>query len=104
MSDDDFFSGTGDLSNSIEVNKTSLSSEKINNFNNRKKVVENIISDIIKKNKFTVNINLQDVNAQKEYLERFIIELIPRIKEIGGKVMLTNNNILDSDFVNENKL
>lgn len=104
MNDDEFYSGVADISNSIEVNKTKLSNDKLNNYNNRTNIVENIISDMISKSKFTININLKDVNVETRYLERLVIELLPRIKEIGGKVMLTNNNILSSDFVAENKL
>ena len=36
--------------------------------------------------------NLDGVNIEVQYLERFIIELIPRLKEIGGGVVISNNN------------
>lgn len=104
MNEDDFTSSAGDITNSIEINNTKLNYDNLKNFDNRKKIIENITSDIISKEKFTVNINLKDVNVEAKYLERFIIELMPRTKEIGGKVILTNNNILSNDFLTENKL
>ena len=62
------------------------------------------ISDIISKGKFTVNLNLEDVEVVQEKLERFIIEFTPRLKEIGGSIVVTNNNILDNGFLAQNGL
>jgi len=104
MEDDDFSSSTGDISQAIEINSSKLTYEKLNNFNVRKELIEGIISKAIDDNKFTFNINLQNVNIESKYLERFIIEFIPRIRGIGGKVMLTNNSSLSSAFLEENKL
>ncbi len=76
----------------IEVDKSSLKLEKLNSFGARKEFIQNIIYEIISKEKFTVNMNLDGVNIEVQYLERFIIELIPRLKEIGGGVVISNNN------------
>lgn len=104
MEDSDFVGSASDISKSVEVNSSKLNFDNLNNFNNRKKLVEAIITEAVSKEKFTININLQDVNMETRYLERFIIELIPRIKEIGGSVVLTNNSILGQDFLSENRL
>ena len=87
-----------------EINKNTLKLENLNDFAKRKETVSNIISDIISKGKFTVNLNLENVEAPREKLERFVIELLPRLKEIGGNVVVTNNNILDSSFLVQNGL
>ena len=47
---------------------------------------------------------MHKVQCEQEYLERFIIELIPRLKEIGGKLIISNNSILDSTFLEKNNL
>lgn len=95
---------TEDSSNAIEIKNDILTKEALNNFNERKKIVQKIISQIIEKENFTVNINLQDSIIEKEKLERFIIELMPRLREIGGKLIITNNAILNNTFLEENDL
>ncbi|MCI8519764.1 MAG: hypothetical protein HFJ51_07060 [Clostridia bacterium] len=59
------------------------------------------MSEIISKQKLTININLKDVNVDKEKLERFIIELVPRLREVGASIGITNNNILSESFIQE---
>ncbi len=102
--DIDFTSKTPDIENSIEINKNTITATKIDNFDARSSVIDEIIKESISKEKFTVNINLKDVDVQKEKLERFIIEIIPRFKEIGGSIIITNNAILDEQFVEEYNL
>ncbi len=104
MEDGDFTSNVSDIFSAIEINKNTLKLENLNDFAKRKETVSNIISDIISKGKFTVNLNLENVEAPREKLERFVIELLPRLKEIGGNVVVTNNNILDSSFLVQNGL
>lgn len=94
----------GDISNSIEVSNSKITLENMNNFDTRKSTIDKIISDILSKEKFTVNINLENVNIDQNLVKRFILELLPRLKEIGGKIVITNNLILDNDFLIENKL
>lgn len=104
MNESDFSSKSADANNAIELNKKLITHDNIKDFSSRKKTVEDTISNIISKYKYTVNINLKDVDAEAKLLERFIIELIPRLKEIGGSVIITNNSILSSTFINENNL
>lgn len=102
MNDMGVSANTSDISNSIEITKDSLNIDSLNNFNSRKDIVEKIISDIISKEKFTVNINLENVDVDEKYLERFIIELKPRLKEIGANMEVTNNATLSDNFLEEN--
>ena len=92
---------TPDISNAIEINNTTLNSDNLKNFDTRKIIVEQVISDIMANEKFTVNVNLENVNINQKQIERFIIELIPRLKEIGVSVIITNNNILSSEFLSK---
>lgn len=104
MEESDFTSNDADINNSIEINKTNITAENLKDFASRKEIVESIISKMISNEKYTVNLNLKDVEVEEELLERFIIELIPRLKEIGGNVVLTNNSIISSEFINENNI
>lgn len=89
------------LFNAIEVDSEDISNETIANFAERKKIVEKVISDIVANQKLTVKVNLKNVNVDNQKLERFIIELIPRLREIGATVDITNNNILSDSFIKE---
>lgn len=89
------------LVNAIEVTASEINNDTIINFSERKKIVEKVISDIVAKQQLTVKVNLKDVNVEAQKLERFIIELIPRLREIGATVAITNNNILSESFMME---
>ncbi len=104
MKEEDFTNKVADLSNSIEINNKTLTDEKVTDFANRKQIVEDVIKQVIKEEKFTININLSDVNASSENIERLIIELTPRLKEIGGCVVVTNNSLLSNEFLNKYNL
>ncbi len=104
MKDENFSDNLGDISNSIEINKTKIKTENIESFDARRNVIEEIISNVISKEKFTVNINLDGVSVEESLLKRFILELLPRLREIGGKAIITNNTILGTDFLLENNL
>lgn len=92
------------IENSIKVTNSLLKAEKLNNFTLRKEVVQKVISEMISKEKYVVNLDLKDVLAEKEKLERFVTELIPRLREIGGTIGITNNNILSSEFLQNHNL
>ena len=100
----DSVSNIGNIEDSIEINSSKITTENMSNFDLRKAVVEEVIGDILSNGKFTVNINLGGVSVEKNQIERFILELLPRLREIGGKVVITNNNILDNSFLKDNKL
>jgi len=90
-----------DLSKAIVVNSSALNNDTLKDFTARKAVVEKIMSDIISKQNLTINVNLKDVNADKEKVERFIIELVPRLREVGASLAITNNSILSESFIQE---
>ncbi len=91
-----------DIEGAIEVNSSKLNNDSLANFNSRKEIVDSIISDIVKDENFNVNINLKDSTIDSSKIERFIIELIPRLKEMGAGLAVTNNdNVLNSDFLNK---
>ncbi len=104
MEESDFTAKTADTENSIEINKKTITTENLKDFSTRKKTVEDIISKAISKEKYTIKLNLQDVEIEERLLQRFILELIPRLREIGGSVVITNNNILSSIFIDKNNL
>ena len=104
MEDDNSNSNPIDLENSIEINKKDLTTAKLENFDKRRTLASDLVNKMISKETFTVKMNLKDVNVENEKLERFIIELLPRIKEIGGTLVVTNNSILGQDFLTYNKI
>lgn len=97
MDDSDFSSKEPDLDNAIELTSKSLKIDNMKDFSSRKKIVEDTISSVISKEKFTVKLNLNKVDVESKYLERFVIELLPRLKEIGGSIAVINNEGLLSD-------
>lgn len=104
MEEEDFSSNTADVNNAIKLATKSITTENLQNFSSRKKLIEETISNAISEEKYTVNIDLEKVEIDENLLERFIIELIPRLKEIGGSVVVTNNNILSSEFLNSSNM
>ena len=104
MEDNDSSSNPIDLENSIEINKKDLTTAKLENFDKRRTLASDLVKKMISNETFTVKMNLKDVNVENEKLERFIIELLPRIKEIGGTLVITNNSILGQDFLTNNKI
>lgn len=65
----------------------------ISNYDNRTKLIKNIVSMVMKNNIKGINIS---VTSDDKNLERFIIELAPRLKEIG-----VSTNIVVQDSINE---
>ncbi len=102
FTESDISLGKVNLENAIEFNNEKLNSETLHNFDSRKAVVDEIILNILKDDKFTVVLDLGAVSVPKDKMERFIIELIPRLKEIGAGLEIKNNNILSSDFLSKN--
>lgn len=65
----------------------------ISNYDNRTKLIKNIVSMVMKNNIKGINIS---VTSDDKNLERFIIELAPRLKEIG-----VSTNIVVQDSIDE---
>lgn len=55
----DFSSSNPDLENAVVANKNVITEEALSSFSDRKKVVDKIINEIISKERFTVNIDLE---------------------------------------------
>ena len=55
----DFSSSNPDLENAVVANKNVITEEALSSFIDRKKVVDKIINEIISKERFTVNIDLE---------------------------------------------
>ncbi|MCI9366174.1 MAG: hypothetical protein HFJ54_06525 [Clostridia bacterium] len=86
MNNEHFTDKEPDINNSIELTKKTLTNENLRDFTERKKVIEDIIAKMLSKEKYTVYLNIEKTDVDSDFLDRFIIELIPRIKEIGGSI------------------
>jgi len=75
-----------DLNNCVELNNKTLTNENLRDFIERKKIIEDTISKVISKEKYTVYLNIEKTDVDSELLSRFIKELKPRLKEIGGSI------------------
>lgn len=101
MNEEDFALSKSDLNNMITITNTMIKQEELIDFKSRKEMIQKIIAEMVKQEKFTVNLNLEKVEVSTENLERLLIELIPRLKELGGHLVITNNHILNSTFLSE---
>ena len=104
MTNGDFSSNEPDISNALEFTYMTLTDDNLRTFTLRKTMVQDTITEVISQGKYTVCINLEKVNMKEVYLERFIIELIPRLKEIGACLTVQNNSILSDEFIKETNL
>ena len=79
-----------------------LDKEEMTNYIQREQIIEKLIDTIMLDTSLNaVDINLEQINDDSELYLRFIIELIPRLKEIGIKVYITNNEIIDAGIINK---
>lgn len=97
----EFSSNEPDFDNAITLDNKTITREAIDNFSKRKEIIEKIINEAITKEKYTVVIDLENVDVEEKKLERFSIELMPRLREIGGCLYLTNNRILSDEFLSK---
>ena len=105
MNDSDFTNKDIDLDNAIELTYRSLKTENLEDFSSRKKIVEDTVSSVISKEKYNVKIIFNNVEVDTNLIERFLIELIPRLKEIGCKLAVINyENILSEKFLQKMNL
>lgn len=86
MNNENFADKVPDINKSIELTKKTLTNENLRDFIERKKIIEDTISKAISKEKYTVYLNIEKSDVDSELLERFIKELKPRLKEIGGSI------------------
>lgn len=62
----------------------SITSEIVNNYSARQKLIESIVEKCVKYNLDGINLDFENMKQQdKDMFSRFVIELAPRLKEIG---------------------
>lgn len=80
------------LSNNVEI------SNSLRNYEERNKVINSLYYTLVDHEFSGVNINFEKIDDVNSF-NRFIIELTPRLKELGLKVAVTkNSNVDDSKF------
>ena len=66
------------------VESLSITSEIMNSYENRKKLIEDIVNACVKYDIDGINVDFENMKQEdKDMYSRFIIELTPRLKEIG---------------------
>lgn len=78
------------LENNIEVSNSLLT------YTDRNKVINELYKKLIEYQFTGVNINFKKIDDVNSF-NRFIIEITPRLKEIGIKVAVTDNETIDKD-------
>ena len=82
----------------ISNNKVSVSNI-INNYEKRQKLIEQIVTACVKYRFDGININFENITQEdKQNYSRFIIELVPRLKEIGLVTSVKINNQEENDL------
>ncbi|MEI3411462.1 MAG: glycosyl hydrolase family 18 protein [Clostridia bacterium] len=72
------------VSNSFEENMLNVTSEIMNSYEKRQELIEKIVNACVKYNLDGINIDFENMKKEdKDMYSRFIIELTPRIKEMG---------------------
>jgi hypothetical protein len=78
------------LSNDIEVSNSLLT------YTSRNKVINELYKKMVEYQFSGINIDFKKIDDLNSF-NRFIIELTPRLKELGIKVSVTNNENIDKD-------
>lgn len=86
--------------NQVEVWATLENNEDVSNllltYADRNKIINALYEKLVQYQFSGVNIDFKKINDVNSF-NRFIIELTPRLKELGIKVAVTNNEIVDED-------
>ena len=84
------------VSNAVAANESlDITSDIMNSYENRKKLIEDIVEKCVKYDLDGINIDFENMYAEdKDMYSRFIIELTPRLKEIG---MVTSVDVTAPD-------
>ena len=77
------------LENNIDVSKLLMT------YTDRNKVINELYKKLVEHQFSGVNINFKKIDDVNSF-NRFIIELTPRLKELGIKVAVTKNEYIDS--------
>lgn len=81
------------LANNIEV------SNSLRTYSERNKIINSLYYTLVEHQFSGVNINFEKIDDVNSF-NRFIIELAPRLKELGLKVSITYNKNVDKDKLN----
>ena len=84
------------VSNAVAANESlDITSNIMNSYENRKKLIEDIVEKCVEYDLDGINIDFENMYAEdKDMYSRFIIELTPRLKEIG---MVTSVDVTAPD-------
>ena len=84
------------VSNAVAANESlDITSDIMNSYENRKKLIEGIVEKCVEYDLDGINIDFENMYAEdKDMYSRFIIELTPRLKEIG---MVTSVDVTAPD-------
>lgn len=82
------------LENNIDVSNALL------NYTDRNKVINDLYKKLVDYQFSGININFKKIDDVNSF-NRFVIELTPRLKELGIKVAVTNNKTIDKDKLSE---
>lgn len=84
------------VSNAVAANESlDITSNIMNSYENRKELIEDIVEKCVKYDLDGINIDFENMYAEdKDMYSRFIIELTPRLKEIG---MVTSVDVTAPD-------
>ena len=84
------------VSNAVAANESlNITSNIMNSYENRKKLIEDIVQKCVEYDLDGINIDFENMYAEdKDMYSRFIIELTPRLKEIG---MVTSVDVTAPD-------
>lgn len=73
--------------------------DMIDDYDKRKVLIDEIVLDCIKNNLGGVTLNLTKVNSENiQYFQRFILELKPRLKEFGKKLIINKNSLYTQEI------
>ena len=78
------------MENNIDVSNVLL------NYTDRNKVINDLYKKLVDYQFTGININFNKIDDVNSF-NRFVIELTPRLKELGIKVAITNNKMVDKD-------
>lgn len=86
--------------NNVEVWSTLENNTEVSNslltYTDRNKVINELYKKLVEYQFTGVNINFKKIDDVNSF-NRFIIEMTPRLKELGIKVAVTNNETIDKD-------
>lgn len=73
----------------------------LKDYKTRTTIIDTIITKVIENNINGVIIDFEGIEGEKDIIKRFIIELEPKLREIGVNIgIVLNSNIEKNDYIN----